>query len=88
MEQTFGMGKFCIKNKLNLTKTGVPRWRIFLPQTSSPKPKLFNLLSFTHENFRVGKYEEKIKDGKIWDIKMKGSPLNAQGQQKFELLNH
>ena len=45
--------------------------------------------------FRVSKYEEKIKDGKIWEYQNKGVPLKKNqtlttyaGQMKFsELVN-
>ena len=49
-------------------------WRFHngcLPQTRTPKFKLFNRLSLTHQIFRIGKYEGKIKFDKIWDIEMR-----------------
>ena len=36
------------------------------PKQGPPKFKLFNLLSWTREIFRVEKYEEKIKFSKVW----------------------
>ena len=36
------------------------------PLMGPPKIKLSNHTCYTHEIFRVGKYEEKIKFDKIW----------------------
>ena len=48
-----------IKNKLNLTKTEAFKMR-GPPKRGPPKFKLFNLLSRTHEIFKVSKRKDKI----------------------------
>ena len=55
-------------------------------ETGPPKLKLFNRSLLTHEIFRVGKYNKKIKFDKIWGYQ-NGDPLK-RGRQNFELSNH
>ena len=45
------------------------------PQTGPPKFKIFNLLSYTHEIFKVSKHKGKIKIWKFWDAKIGGFNL-------------
>ena len=51
-----------------------------------PKIKLSNHTCYTHEIFRVGKYEVKIKFDKIWAYQNGGTPQT--GPPKFKLFNH
>ena len=45
-----------------------------LRKQGPPKFKLFNLLSWTHEIFKVNKkHKRKIKFDKIWGTKMEGA---------------
>ena len=44
-------------------------------ETGPTKLKLYNHSCYTHEIFRVGKYE-KIKFDKIWGYQNEGIPLN------------
>ena len=50
-------------------------------ETGPPKLKLFNRSLLTHEIFRVGKYNKKIKFDKIWGYQNGGSPKT--GPPKF-----
>ena len=47
------------------------------PQMGPPKFKLFYHSRYTHEIFRVGKYEEKIKFDLIWGYQNGGSTSNG-----------
>ena len=63
MDQIFGIdryGKFTKPNKIWGTKMGV------FPKPSLPNFKLFNLLSWRHEIFKVTKYKKTIKFDQIW----------------------
>ena len=51
-----------------------------------PNIKLFNLLSYTHEIFKVSKYKGKIKFDKIWGCQNGGPPQT--GPHKFKLFIH
>ena len=66
--------------KFGGTETGGP------PQTGPKKFQLFNHTCETHEIFRFGKYEEKIKFDKIWVYQNGGTPQT--GSPKFQLFNH
>ena len=48
----------------------------FLPKRCHPKFKLFNLLSWTHEVFKITEHKGKIKFKKIWVYQNGGSPSN------------
>ena len=52
MNQIFGIAD--IRNKLNLGKNEVQKW-VVLPKQGLPKFKIFNLLSWNHEVFKVSK---------------------------------
>ena len=54
----------------------MPRWRGAL-QTDLSKLKLFNLLSWTHENFKIGEYKENINFEKLEGDPNGGSPSNG-----------
>ena len=47
-----------------------------------PKLKIFNLLSWTHEFFKVSKYKKKIKLDKIWAYQDRGSPQTMPPKPK------
>ena len=53
-----------VKNKLNVTKIGGATIGVS-PQMGSPKFKLFTLLSYVHEIFKVSKHKGKITFDKI-----------------------
>ena len=42
------------------------------PKRGPPKFKLINLLSWTHEIFKVSKYKREIKFDQIWGTRMRG----------------
>ena len=58
------------------------------PRKSPPKFKLFNLLSWTHEIFRVNKHKEKIKFDKILRYENRGIPLKRGHQKSSFLTTH
>ena len=70
-----------IKNKLTLKKIRSSTMGIS-PKMGFPKFKLFNLLSYTHEIFKVSQYEGKAK--------LVGSQMRAppNGLRKFKLFYH
>ena len=44
-----------------------------LPKRGLPKFKLFDLLSWTNEIFKVGKHKGNTMFDNIWDTKMRGA---------------
>ena len=58
-----------MKNKLNLTKIGGSKMGAS-PKRGPPKFKLFNLISWTHEIFKVTKYKREITFDQIWGSKI------------------
>ena len=56
------------------------------PQTGSLQFKVFNLLSWTHENFKKSKYKLKIKFDKIWVNQNGGPPKRDRQNQTFQPL--
>ena len=56
------------------------------PKQGSPKFKLFNLLNWTHEIFKVTKYIKKIKFDQILRYRNGRSP--KRGRQNSKLFNH
>ena len=70
-----------MKNKLIYRKLGVPKSG-FPPKRCPPKFKLFNLLSWTHEIFKVTKYKRKIKFDQILGYQNWRSPQTKQPKFK------
>ena len=64
-----------MKNKLNLTKIGGSKMGVS-PKRGPPKFKVFNLLSWTHEIFKVTKYKRKIKFDQILGYQNGRTPPN------------
>ena len=64
-----------MKTKLNLTKVGGFKMEVFL-EGGPPKIKFFNLLSWTHEIFKVTKCKRTIKFDQIWWYQNGRSPSN------------
>ena len=57
------------------------------PQTGPPKFKLFTLLSYIHEIFKISKYKGKTKLDKIWAYQNGGYTSNGAGKiQTFQPL--
>ena len=71
-----------IKNKFNITKIGRSEMGIF-PKRDPPKFKLFNLLSWTREIFKVSKYKEKIKFDQILGFENGRSPPNEAAKIQY-----
>ena len=71
-----------IRNKLNLIKMGVQKWRIL--KTGPSKIKVLNLLSWKHEVLKESKYKKKEKiRPKLGGIKMGVFPETARRNSSF-----
>ena len=56
------------------------------PQTGPPKFKIFNLLSYANEIFKLSKHKEKIKFDRIWGYQ-NGDPPNEPAKIQ-NIFNH
>ena len=85
MDQIFGIGSYQNTNKLN------KNWKVqngCSPKQSPPKLKLFSLLSWTHETFKITRYIGKIKFDLIFGVPKWDVPLNEAAKIQDFLTRH